>query len=896
MNQARPRLFLVDGTALVYRAYFALLRNPLTTPGGEPVGAVFGLANTLFRLLREEKPGYMAVAFDSAGPTFRHGIFPGYKANRPPMPDDLAAQLPAARRLVESLGLRIMERQGMEADDLIGSAAGLGSREGAEVVIVSADKDFMQLVGPDVRQWIPPQSGRGGEWIDPDGVRARWGVGPEQMVDLLALMGDSSDNVPGVRGIGPKTAAQLLQQFGSLDGVYENVEAVSQKAVRARLLENRDQAYMSRRLVEIRLDLDPEASLAEMEVGRWASQPGLPLLLEELGFRSLLAGLDPGGQTDWTADYRVLNSADELAAFLDEWRAAGGPLCLDTETTGLDPRRASAVGIALAWQPGRACYIPLGHTGGGNLPVEAVTALLAPVLSDSGTVLAGQNLKFDLHVLSAMGLEVRAQLRDTMLASYLIDPEGSHRLDDLSRRHLKHRMIPITDLIGSGRGQISMDQVPVEKAGEYAAEDADAALRLLPLLDGLLDPAHLRDLWTGLECPLVYVLLRMEQAGVGIDTGILGRLSGSIAIEAARLGAEIQRLAGEEFNINSPAQLGRVLFESLRLPRRKRTKSGFSTDQTVLEQLAGLHPVPALVLEYRSLVKLKGTYVDALPELVDPGTGRIHASFNQMVTATGRLSSSDPNLQNIPVRTPQGREIRKAFRADEGSLLVSADYSQIELRILAHLSEDEGLIEAFREGQDIHAATARKLFGAGPGGVDPEMRARAKTVNFGVMYGMGPQRLAREFGIPQAEAKEFIETYFARMPGIRRYIDGVQEAARRDGYVTTIFGRRRILRGISAGDGRERGQAERMAANTPIQGSAADLIKQAMLLVDEGLRRGRLKARLILQVHDELVVEAPEEEGDEVAGILRECMTGAATLRVPLTVDIGRGRTWADAH
>ncbi len=896
MKHARPRLFLVDGTALVYRAHFAFLRSPLTTTRGEPIGAVFGFANTLFQLLREEKPEYMAVAFDMPGPTFRHEIYSDYKAKRPPMPEDLAEQLPTARRLVESLGLSALAQEGVEADDLIGSAAGLARRENTDVVIVSADKDFMQLIGPAIRQWIPPQSGRGGEWIDPDGVRGRWGVSPEQMVDLLALMGDASDNVPGVRGIGPKTAARLLQRFGSLDGLYENLHAVEQESVRRKLAEGRDQACLSRRLVEIRRDLTPAVPLEDLAVGAWASRPELPRLLMELGFRRHLESLDMAEASDWHTDYRVLKSVEDVRAFLDEWRAGKGPLCLDTETTGLDPRRASIVGIALAWKPGHACYLPLGHLEGGNLPLPEVISLLAPVLSDSATVLAGQNLKFDLHVLTKMGFEVEAQLRDTMLASYLMDPEGSHRLDDLSRSHLNHRTIPITDLIGSGRGQITMDQVPVGKAGPYAAEDADVALRLLPVLEGLMEGAGLRELWTGLECPLVHVLLRMEQAGVGIDTDCLARLSESIALDADRVGGEIQRLAGEEFNINSPAQLSRILFEKLRLPRRRKTRTGYSTDQSVLEELAGLHPLPERVLEYRSLVKLKGTYVDALPGLVDDRTGRIHASFNQMVTATGRLSSSDPNLQNIPIRTPLGKEIRKAFRAREGSVLISADYSQIELRILAHLSEDEGLIEAFRSGQDIHAATARRLFGAGPGGVDPDMRNRAKTVNFGVVYGMGPQRLARSLGIPISEAKEFIDFYFSKMPGVRQYMDRVREAARRDGYVTTIFGRRRFLQGISSGDGRERSQAERIATNTPVQGSAADLIKRAMLSVDAAMEGEGLRARLILQVHDELVVEAPVEEVDRVGEILIDCMTGAASLRVPLTIEVGSGRTWAEAH
>ena len=1031
---ASERVFLVDGTALIYRAHFAFLGNPMMTRG-EPMAAVFGFANALVQLLQQEKPGLLGVAFDLPGPTFRHERYPEYKAHRPPMPEELVAQLPKARRLASAVGARVLERQGVEADDLIGTMAQQAGAAGYETVIVSADKDFMQLVGPGVRQWIPPARGGRGEWIDAAAVRARWGVGPEGMIDLFALMGDASDNVPGVRGIGPKTAADLLQRFGSLDGVYLHLGALGKKAVRTNLERDRDNAYLSRELVTIRVDLEPACSVEELRLSATSPVPDeLLALLDEFEFRQLrrrlgripettsapagaVAGgvpapedaspdffpiaaaaasrrgdacpdalpsadavalgredsesVSPGGRAAgphpdadiepegggrvaavtaadaWSGNYRVVTSLEQLDRILGRWRATSLPLVLDTETMGLDARRDAIVGLGLGWEPGAAHYLPLGHTEAANLPWSGVAECLAPVLADPEVTLVGHNLKFDLHVLGALGLESHCLLRDTLLAVYLDDPDERHSLDALSLRFLGHSKIPITELIGAGKSQGTMDRVPATKAAAYCGEDVDATLRLHAVLEPRLRAAGLHSLWTELECPLVRTLLRMEQVGVHVDTTLLGALSVGLESELRRLEREIQAAAGEAFNVNSPRQLEILLFDHLGLPPRKKTKTGRSTDQGVLEELASLHPVPRLVLEYREVAKLKGTYLDAMPARVDPRTGRIHASFNQAVAATGRLSSSDPNLQNIPVRTERGRGLRRAFTAPPGRVLVSADYSQVELRILAHLSRDPGLLDAFSRGTDVHTATAARIFGVATDRVAPSMRARAKTINFGVIYGMGATRLARELSISLAEARAFIDAYFAKMPGIRRFQEETMARARREGMVRTIAGRRRFLRGIVGGDVRARAQAERMAINTPIQGSAADLIKQAMLEVERRLAERGLRARMILQVHDELLLEAPEEEASAVAELLREAMEGADRqllrgpadagaaphiagpteasrrrsrqrcaeepglfssvpiegevkppdrLAVPLKVELGRGANWDEAH
>jgi len=895
-GEAPARVFLVDGTALLYRAHFALLRNPLVTSRGEPVGAVFGFANALFQLLRQQQPEHLGVAFDLGGPTVRHGRYAGYKAQRPPMPDELSTQQPRARQLVRAMGLPVIEQEGIEADDLIGALAVRAVARGLQAVIVSGDKDFMQLIQPGIRQWIPPLAGSEAQWIDAEQVVAKWGVGPERMVDLLGLMGDASDNIPGVRGVGPKTAAQLIQQYGTIEGVYLHLDDLGKRAIRAKLEADRENAFLSRELVRIDTGLEPPCDLEQLRVGPFAARPELVELLRELEFRRLLESLGPAAETSWQADYRVVRSLPELDDLLAAWRRSGEPLVLDTETDSLDARTARPVGITLGWNPGEAWYVPVGHRDGENLDPAEVAARLRPALADPSAEVAGQNLKYDLHVLAGLGVEAAGPLRDTLLAAYLIDPEGKHGLDALSQDHLRHRMIPITDLIGTGRNQITMDRVPIERVAEYSGEDVDATCRLLPILEGQLRTLGLQDLWRDLECPLLRVLLRMEQAGIRVDTALLGLLARGLEADLERLTAEIHRAAETEFNVNSPPQLAAVLFERLKLPAGRRTRTGLSTDQEVLEELAELHPVPRLVLEHRVLSKLKGTYVDALPKLVDPRTGRIHAAFHQHVAATGRLSSSDPNLQNIPIRTERGREIRRAFVAEEGCLLLSADYSQIELRILAHLSGEPALLESFARGEDIHARTAAEVFGLAEDQVDSTHRRYAKAVNFGIMYGISAFGLSQNLGIEREEAAAYIERYFERLPRVKTFIEQTIESAKRQGYVATVFGRRRPIPELASGNFQERSLGERLAVNSVIQGSAADIIKVAMVGCHRRLSQGFPGSRLVLQVHDELVFEVPEGEKKDLMALVKREMEGVMKLRVPLKVEIHAGRNWDEAH
>lgn len=892
------RIFLIDGTALIYRSHFAFMRAPLTTSSGQNVSAVFGVAQTLLAVLRGEEARFAAVALDTAAPTFRHERYEAYKAQRPPMPEDLALQLPLVRELIDALGLVILQREGVEADDLIASLAVEAASQGHEAVIVSADKDFNQLVGPGVVQYVPARGKESPVWLGPAEVAERWGVSAPQVLDVLALAGDAVDNIPGVRGIGEKTAVELIRRFGDLDSLYASLDAVERASIREKLAAHRDEAFLSRDLIRLRRDLLPGAAIESFRVPPIGSRPGLLELLQRLEFRRLIEGLDlRPAAGEWRGEYRLADDEESLRAALATRPDGAAAISVDTETDSLDARTARAVGISFAWEAGRAFYIPLGHREGRNLDPARVAALLQPILADPAIEKVGQNLKFDLHVLTGLGIRVEPPLFDTLLASYLLDPDRRHDLDSLTLELLGHRKIPTKDLIGSGKAQTTMDRLQPDAVKDYAGEDADAAFRLREILDPSLRERGQVELFRSIEAPLIQVLVSMERAGVHVDTAGLRALGGEMEEEQRRQLEEITRLAGVEFNVQSPQQLGQVLFERLKLPRGKKTKTGYSTDSEVLEELAVDHPIAGAVLAYRQTAKLRSTYVDALPRLVDPVTGRLHAQFHQAVAATGRLSSSDPNLQNIPVRTSQGRRIRAAFTPQQaGDILISADYSQIELRILAHLSQDEGLLQAFRAGEDIHAATAARIFDLPADKIDPATRARAKTVNFGVLYGMGPVRLSREMGIPLAEARKFIDQYFAKMPGVRRYLEEGLESARRDGYVSTILGRRRYLPALRSEDARSRAQAERIAANTPIQGSAADLIKAAMIRVDRLLTAGRLRTRLILQVHDELLFEGPASERETVTALAREAMETAVDIAVPLKVDVGSGESWDRAH
>ena len=914
-------LFVVDAMALFFRAHFAFVQRPLTTSQGLPVGALYGFLSTLLALIRDEKAGHLAVALDAPGPTFRHEQYASYKANRPEAPPELALQIPYLQRLIEALGLGTMTQPGVEADDLIASLTRRARELDWEVVVVSADKDFGQLIRPGVRQYVPARGREPARWMDAAQVRERWGVAPEQFVDYLALVGDATDNVPGVTGIGPKTAVELLREHGGLDEILAHVEQIQPASLQRRLREGRAQALASRELVRLRGDLAVEEPGA-FSVPDPRSRPQLRQLLRELEFRNIEGRLFAAGESgqqrslldaeepappgirderptvpaaeEWKQDYRLLASAGDLARALEARPSASDMLGFSLVTDGEEPQRSALVGIAWGWEPGRIFYLPLAHHQGTNLDRDAVRPLLGPVLADQGIVKAGENLSFALQLLARWEIAAGGPLEDVRVAAYILDPEASLALDGLARKWLDYRGPLGPAPGGGGKGALPAEGAP-EAILPAACLEADLVLRLRPKLNAALVDVGGTALYRQVEMPLTPVLAAMMSAGVAVDPRVLTALGETLAAELGRGEEEIYRLAGESFNVNSPKQLQEILFDKLKLRHGQRTKTGFSTSQAVLEELATIHPLPRAVLGYRQLAKLKNTYVDALGPMINPRTGRIHTQFHQTATATGRLSSSNPNLQNIPVRSAMGREVRRAFIAPPGARLLSADYSQIELRVLAHLAEDEYLCAAFRKGADIHRATAARVAGIPEEDVSAEMRGRAKTVNFGVIYGMGPQRLAAELGIPLRDAAGFIEEYFAKLPGVKRYIDGCIAAARTAGYAQTLLGRRRYLPDLHSTHARLRAAAERMALNSTVQGSAADLIKLAMIRLDKALR-AHPGARLLLQVHDELLLEVPASRAEAIAQEVRGEMEGILELRVPLRVSVGLGKDWLEAH
>ena len=882
-------LYLIDGHSYLYRAFHAI--RGLSTSEGLPTNAAFGFSRMLLKLLNEKNPEHAAVAFDAKGPSFRHDLDADYKAQRPPMPPDLIPQVPYVKRLARDLGLPVLEVEGYEADDILATLARRGREQGLDVVLVTGDKDLLQLVSPHVTVYDPVQE----KVYGPAEVEERFGVGPERLGDVLALMGDASDNIPGVPGVGPKTATKLIREYGDLETLLARAAEVPGR-IGERLRAHADQARLSRLLVtldrDVPLDLPPTGLRREAPDTR-----DLAALLRELEFTAMLRELALVEQP--AKEYRALLSLDEIGTFLEEIRAAG-ELSLDLETTSLDPMRARIVGVAMAVREGAGVYIPLGHTG-PEAPAQpdaaAVLERLAPILTDPGIRKVGQNIKYDMVVLRNAGLKVEGVAFDTMIAAYLLNPGRSGRsLDDLAMAYLDYRTVTYDEVTGTGRKRIPFAEVPVDRAAAYAAEDAEVAYALYRVLAPVLEERGLDALFREVEMPLIPVLAEMELRGVKVDADLLASMSRENGAQLEELTARIHAAAGEEFNINSTQQLGRILFDKLGIKPLKKTKTGYSTNVEVLEQLAADYELPRLVLEYRTLNKLKTTYVDALPRMIHPGTGRIHTSFNQAATATGRLSSSEPNLQNIPIRTPLGRRIREAFVAEPGCLLISADYSQIELRVLAHLSGDERLVEAFRNGEDIHTRTAVEIFGLPADQITPDMRRDAKVVNFGIIYGMGAYGLARQLDIAVNTADDYIRHYFERHPGVRAYQERIVAQARERGYVTTLLGRQRPLPGIVSLNKTLAETARRTAVNTPIQGSAADLIKVAMLRVAARLEREGLKAGMVLQIHDELLVEAPEGEVEAVKCLLTEEMEGVHALAVPLTVDVGVGRNWEEAH
>ncbi len=893
-------LILVDGSSYLYRAFHAL--PPLTNSRGEPTGAVYGVANMLRKLLADYRPRHIAVVFDAKGRTFRDDLYEQYKANRPPMPEELQAQIEPLHGLVEAMGLPLLSVPGVEADDVIGTLAVQAAAKGIPVVISTGDKDMAQLVSDRI-SLINTMTGT---VLDPAGVVAKFGVPPERIVDLLALMGDTSDNIPGIPKVGPKTAAKWLSEYGSLDAVLAHADEIKGK-VGESLREHRERLPLARRLATIHTDLPLDLSPTRL-TRREADPAALRERLTRLEFTRWLeeeAG-DGGGRAANAASandgrYEAVLTNAALDAWIGRLERAE-VFAFDTETTGLDYMSAEIVGVSFALEPGEAAYVPLAHRypgAPGQLDRERVLDRLRPLLEAPDRPKIGQNLKYDMSVLARHGISLAGIRFDTMLESYILDSaHPGHDLDTLALKLLGHKTIRYEDVAGKGARQIGFEQVPVEQATPYAAEDADVALRLhRALWPRLCEQPALRTLFEEIEMPLVPVLSRIERTGVLVDREMLRRHSTELARRLKSLERKVHTAAGEEFNLDSPKQLQAILFEKQGLPVLRKTPGGQpSTAESVLQELAADYPLPRLILEYRSLSKLKSTYTDRLPEQIHPSTGRVHTSYHQAVAATGRLSSSDPNLQNIPVRTPEGRRIRQAFIAPSGRRILAADYSQIELRIMAHLSGDPGLLRAFAAGTDVHRATAAEVFGVPAGQVSNDQRRSAKAINFGLIYGMSAFGLARQLGIDRTAAQAYVDRYFARYPGVKAFMDRTREEARERGYVETIFGRRLNLPEIRSRNAQRQRAAERTAINAPMQGTAADIIKRAMIAVDRWLIDSGVGARMIMQVHDELVFEVDTDQVEHAAAAIRDHMAGAASLSVPLVVDVGVGDNWDEAH
>jgi DNA polymerase-1 len=952
-------VYLVDGSGYIFRAFHAL--PPMTRPDGTPVNAVLGFTNMLMKLLEDTDADHLAVIFDAARRNFRNEIYADYKGHRPEPPEELIPQFALIREATEAFNVPALQMEGYEADDLIATYAEQAVAAGADVTIVSSDKDLMQLVRDKVRLYDPMKN----RPIGAAEVVEKFGVGPDKVVDVQSLAGDSTDNVPGVPGIGVKTAAELINTYGSLDELLARAGEIKQPKRRENLQQNADLARISRDLVRLKRDVPVTVPLAKLN--RRAIEPEtLIAFLRANDFRSVVAKVQsrfgaagaaapkttigrptidqaiaqhaqksgaahpygdnaagfapqvPSAATATPVDtgaYQLIQDIDSLTAWVAQAQAkAQGFVAVDTETTSLQIASADLVGISLALAPGKACYIPVGHgMGGGDLldghdrpkqiPRAEALAALKPLLENPAILKIGQNIKYDISIFARYDIRV-APIDDTMLISYVLEGGAhGHGMDELSELHLGHTPIPFSQVTGTGKAQVTFDKVPLDKALAYAAEDADVTLRLHQVLKPRLAAEHLLGVYETIERPLIPVIADMEQAGVKVDAGELQRLSADFAKRAEELEREIRQLAGVDFNVGSPKQLGEVLFDQLKLPGGKKGKTGaYATGAEVLEEVAATtnHPVPLKVLDWRQLTKLKSTYTDALQAQIDPVTKRVHTSFALALTSTGRLSSSDPNLQNIPVRTEEGRKIRRAFVAEPGMKLLSVDYSQIELRLAAEMAGIPALKDAFQRGDDIHAMTASQVFGVPVEGMDPMVRRRAKAINFGIIYGISAFGLAQQLGIPQGEAKAYIQAYFERYPEIRAYMERTKEFARKHGYVTTLFGRRCYMPGIADKNPARRAFMERASINAPLQGTAADIIKRAMIRIPDALKQAGLKARMLLQVHDELLFEVPEAEADGTAALVREIMEKAAEparhISVPLIAEAGIGDNWAEAH
>lgn len=892
------QLVLVDGSSYLYRAFHAMPN--LANSRGESTGAVYGIVNMLRRLMREYDTPYLAVVFDAPGKTFRDRLYSAYKANRPPMPDELRSQIDKVHAVIRALGLPLLSVPDVEADDVIGTLARAATAYGMETLIVSGDKDLAQLVDTKVRMCDSMKD----VVYDVEGVEAKFGVPPERIVDFLALVGDTSDNIPGVPKVGPKTAVRWLKEYGSLDQLVAQADGVPGK-VGENLRASLDQLPLSHQLATVKCDVALEEQPDDLKIGT-PDEDALRQLYAELEFKTWLADLGGLNEVDEgdgaaTAQYEIVFDKKALSRWLKQLSKA--PLfAFDTETTSLNAMRARIVGVSFAVKPGEGAYVPLAHDyldAPLQLNREEVLEALRPLLEDPNQEKVGQNLKYDCTVLSNHGITLAGMRFDTMLESYVLDSTGSrHDMDTLALKYLGHKTISYEAVAGKGKGQLSFNEVPLEEAGPYAAEDAEVTLRLHRVLfERLQNEQARREVFERIEMPLVPVLSKIERTGVRVDCDMLAAQSAQLAKRTAELEAMAYEEAGAPFNIASPKQIQEILFERLELPVLAKTPKGQpSTAESVLAELAEQHELPRLILEHRGLSKLRSTYTEKLPALVNPDTGRVHTSYHQAAVATGRLSSSDPNLQNIPVRTAEGRRIREAFVPAPGMRLIAADYSQIELRIMAHLSADEGLLDAFEKGEDVHRATAAEVFGTPVEDVSSDQRRSAKAINFGLIYGMSAFGLARQLGIERRQAQEYIDLYFERYPGVRAFMDAIRAKVREERFVETVFGRRLFLADISSSNHARRQAAERAAINAPMQGTAADLIKLAMLSVDEWLRENGCGARIIMQVHDELVLEAPESDTESVAETVAELMASVADLAVPLKVDVGIGPNWAQAH
>ncbi len=887
----KKNIYLVDGTSYIHRAYHAV--GSLSNSKGFPTNAIYVFTRMLIKLLSEEKPEYMVVALDAKGPTFRHKIYADYKANRPPTPEDLIVQIPKIKEIINKLGIKLIELEGYEADDIIATLAKKCEENGFKVVLVTGDKDFKQLITPNTIIWDTMKD----EKIDYNKLKKELGFEPSKYVDILALAGDYIDNIPGVPGIGEKTAIKLIREFGSLEGIYDNINKITRKKLKENLIKYRSSAFLSKRLARINSDVPMDWDINMLKV-KEPDKEGLVQIFRELEFRELLSQFISRKEEE--TDYRACTDVKVLKDIIKKIKKKGF-VSVDTETTSENPFKAKLVGISMSWEHGKGYYLPVGHNYLGlqkQLSLSEVKDLLKEILEDEGIKKIGHNIKYDAEVLRLHGIELKGIYFDTMIASYVINPGlRQHNLDYLSEYYLGHKMIGYKDVVVKGIEDFS--QVSIETAVRYSCEDADYTLRLKDILEKRLKEDKNEELFYNIEMKLVPVLMDMEIAGVKVDINLLWKLAVEFREKLKQIEEEIYKEAGMRFNINSSQQLGFVLFEKLRLPTLKKTQKTkrYSTDVSVLKKLCAYNSrVPSLVLQYRSISKLKSTYVDALIRMADPKTHRIHTSYNQTVTATGRLSSSDPNLQNIPIRDAEGRQIRKAFIAEDGYLLMSADYSQIELRVLAHYSNDEELINAFKNDEDIHTKTAIEVLGIKGREVTPEERRIAKAINFGIIYGMGPKRLSEEIEIDYKKAKEYIDRYYEKYKGVARFREEIIEFARKNGYVTTLFNRRRYLPDINSENHRIRAEAERIAINTPIQGTAADLIKKAMINIHKRIKKECPLTKMIMQVHDELVFEVPEGDIEKVKNMVKKEMEEVYPMRVPLKVDISVGKNWDEAH